>query len=442
MDYEGMPPGSISDHPINRRIYGKPDPADLVESVRVHGILEPIVISSERRVLSGHRRLAAARALGLQIVPVRVLEVPDEVQAIVHFNRQRRKTCQQIARECEVLLPGLKRAADARREEGRRRGAQNQRDGRKSPRGPKRRVLDDLAQIIDIARETLRRLLLVVDAVDAGSLPADLLRRIDRGQVSINQAFRLIGKAAAAHGNVEVQWPICPFDVWEIKRRSPIEIRNWTQTDELLDRRFRRCPEDVFANLLHYFTEPGDLVVDPMAGTGAIGRVAKAMKRRTILSDLSPQSSEIGQRDAAEGPPMGMERVQLLFIDPPWGDLVRYSDDSRDLSNERDPLRFVARLREIVSNWSALVCPGGRIAVLCGGHVRGNESVDLAWSVGRMLEEFGVLERRVLVPYPYSSFQPWHVARAKAKRIMLTRIAEMVVVKTSQSSTTSPSSTA
>lgn len=429
MAQDSLSTRSISEHPINLRIYGKPDPADLIESVRVYGVLEPIVISTQSRILSGHRRLAAAKALGLEVVPIRVMDVSDEVQAIVHFNRHRRKTCQQIARECEVLRPGLERLAKARRDEGRRRGGQNRRSGQKLPREPKRRVLDELAQIVGIARETLRRLLVVVASVEANRLPAELLHRIDRGQASINQAFRLVGKSLTAERNSNVEWPICPFDVWEIKRRSPNEIGDWTQSDELLDRRFRRCPHDVIANLLHYFTEPGDLMVDPMAGSGASGHVAKAMGRRARMFDLSSQVVGVQQRDATAGPPEGVAEASLLFVDPPWGDLVRYSDDPRDLSNEADSSRFVTKLHLIVSKWASVLSPGGRIAALCGGRIRHDQCEDVAWFVGRMLEGFGTLERRVLVPYPFSSFKPWNVERAKEKKIMLTRIAELFVVK-------------
>ena len=47
------------------------DDAVLIESIREHGIKEPLVVSADGFLLSGHRRLEAARYLCLSEVPVR-----------------------------------------------------------------------------------------------------------------------------------------------------------------------------------------------------------------------------------------------------------------------------------------------------------------------------------------------------------------------------------
>src|SRR3954467_10244342 len=69
--------GDLKPSPFSLSIYGDPDAeADgLVESVRVHSILVPLVVAPEGtgwEVISGHRRLACARRLGLPDVPCEV----------------------------------------------------------------------------------------------------------------------------------------------------------------------------------------------------------------------------------------------------------------------------------------------------------------------------------------------------------------------------------
>lgn len=69
----------------------------LIESIREYGILTPLVVSRQGRrgdviqLVSGHRRLHAAKELGLQIVPVSyVTMTPAEIEiAVVDSNLQR-----------------------------------------------------------------------------------------------------------------------------------------------------------------------------------------------------------------------------------------------------------------------------------------------------------------------------------------------------------------
>lgn len=54
----------------------------LTASIREHGVLQPLVVSADGRLLAGRRRLEAARRAGLETVPVRLCEIADERAAI------------------------------------------------------------------------------------------------------------------------------------------------------------------------------------------------------------------------------------------------------------------------------------------------------------------------------------------------------------------------
>lgn len=49
------------------------DLSSLENSIRKVGLLNPVVIDEERRLIAGYRRLMACRNLGLERIPVRVL---------------------------------------------------------------------------------------------------------------------------------------------------------------------------------------------------------------------------------------------------------------------------------------------------------------------------------------------------------------------------------
>ena len=54
----------------------------LVTSIRKRGVLQPIIIAPDGRLLAGRRRLEAARRAGLELVPVHVCAVTSERSAI------------------------------------------------------------------------------------------------------------------------------------------------------------------------------------------------------------------------------------------------------------------------------------------------------------------------------------------------------------------------
>lgn len=53
----------------------------LAESMKTHGLLHPVVILSDKTLVAGGRRLAAAALLGWEEVPVTVVEVADLLSA-------------------------------------------------------------------------------------------------------------------------------------------------------------------------------------------------------------------------------------------------------------------------------------------------------------------------------------------------------------------------
>src|SRR5438132_766426 len=68
-------------------------------------------------------------------------------------------------------------------------------------------------------------------------------------------------------------------------------------------------PARCAGNLVRRYSRPGELVVDPMAGSGTIGDVARTLGRRTISFDLVPRRRDVLRADAracprpAEPPP-------------------------------------------------------------------------------------------------------------------------------------------
>lgn len=117
----------VIDHPINHAIYGDKINDELTESIREHGVLNPIVVVRHEGgslvCLSGHQRRMAAKAVGLKEIPAFVAKesMPDwqQVQVVIEANRQRVKTREHLTNETEALADAKRKEAEYRKKLGR-----------------------------------------------------------------------------------------------------------------------------------------------------------------------------------------------------------------------------------------------------------------------------------------------------------------------------------
>ena len=102
---------SIRPAPENDTLYRPVDPSEpelvnLARDIERNGILDPLVVTADGYLVSGHRRLAAAKLAGLTDVPVIDKPIrrddPDFVPMLASFNKQREKTLDEKLRESVV----------------------------------------------------------------------------------------------------------------------------------------------------------------------------------------------------------------------------------------------------------------------------------------------------------------------------------------------------
>lgn len=95
----------LSHHPLNKEIYDLSNIDELVSSIEEVGVLQPLVIDQFNQVVSGNRRLCAIRQLGWEEVECQIVQIETELvdKYLVHYNKQRVKSCKEILNEYEVL---------------------------------------------------------------------------------------------------------------------------------------------------------------------------------------------------------------------------------------------------------------------------------------------------------------------------------------------------
>jgi len=119
-------------------------------------------------------------------------------------------------------------------------------------------------------------------------------------------------------------------------------------------------------NLVWRYTEPGDLVVDPMCGSGTTIDVCKEEGRRVIGYDIVPARPDIIQNDSRKIP-LPENHVDLVFVDSPYGDNIRYNkhpDCIGKISSETE--LFYDDLEKVMKECHRILKPGKVLGWLIG----------------------------------------------------------------------------
>jgi len=117
-------------------------------------------------------------------------------------------------------------------------------------------------------------------------------------------------------------------------------------------------PALVIWNLLQRYTKEGDLVVDPMCGSGTTIDVAQELNRKVIGYDINPVRPDIIKNDARKIP-LADTSVDFVFIDSPYSDNIKYSDESGCIGKiSCEKKEFYDELERVAKEMTRILKPG------------------------------------------------------------------------------------
>lgn len=155
---------------------------DLVESIKEQGVVTPIIIRPEHReygnkyeIISGHRRVHAAKRIGLRTIPAIVKDVDDDLATIMMVDAN-------VQRE-EILLSEKVKALGMRYEAMKKQG--QRKDLTSSKNETKLRADEELGELIGESRANIQRYLRLAKLI------SPLLAMLDAKKLSIATGVEL-----------------------------------------------------------------------------------------------------------------------------------------------------------------------------------------------------------------------------------------------------------
>lgn len=182
-----------------------------------------------------------------------------------------------------------------------------------------------------------------------------------------------------------------------------------------------RIPGQIVQNVLHYFTVEGDLVVDPMAGSGTTFDVCKSMNRQVLCYDVMPLRIEIKEHDIRQGYLPEAQDCSLVFLDPPYLNMV--------FNHFTDVNEFYGFIKKLAEDTHKILKTNGHVAFLMedmtekGNYCLSGESYRIFRDVG-----FECVTH-VSCPLSTEQFNAQQVTNAKREKRMLGRNRDLYIFR-------------
>jgi ParB family chromosome partitioning protein len=175
------------------------DIAALAASIKDVGLLQPLALTPDNRLVAGARRLAAAKALGWAEVPVHVVNGLDDAVRLLRAERDE-NTCRKNFTPSEAVSIGraleeLERAAaDRRKKSG---TNQHTEPSGKIPEGSKGQTRDKVAEAVGMSGRNYEKTKVVVEAAKKDPELRPVVEEMDRTG-KVDPAYKKVrGRAAA-----------------------------------------------------------------------------------------------------------------------------------------------------------------------------------------------------------------------------------------------------
>jgi hypothetical protein len=212
-----------------RRDFG--DIRELADSIAARGLLHPLVVTTEHRLVCGERRLRALRLLGRATAPVHVVDNLTDALAVLRAQRDE-NCCRKNYSPSEAVaiarqLEGLEResAKDRQRQHAGTAPGKKKNTGGNLPQVMTGRTRDLVAEHVGLGARTLDKAMFVVDAARQEPALQPILAQMDESG-KVDGAYRRVVRFRAEEARREAAAPFPDPELREdLARQSELARR-------------------------------------------------------------------------------------------------------------------------------------------------------------------------------------------------------------------------
>jgi len=185
---ELMYPNELIPHPRNTEFFDDMDGQkweDFLKSVRTSGIIEPVIVTQDLVIVSGHQRVRAAKTIGLTKIAVEVRHYADDdkvLKDLIETNIMQRGIGNTNPIKLAKCIAELERIL----------GIRNGSAGKADPHNVGGKTQSDLAEELRMSTEQLRRYKKLLDLVP------ELQTAVESGQISATNASAILARLPEA----------------------------------------------------------------------------------------------------------------------------------------------------------------------------------------------------------------------------------------------------
>lgn len=172
--------------------------------------------------------------------------------------------------------------------------------------------------------------------------------------------------------------------------------------------------------LFKRYTKKGDWILDPFMGSGTALIEAQRMGRNSIGIDLqkdvvteafsririehNPECKTLGYIGNSKNVDLqkytqgiGISNYQFVILHPPYWDIIKFSDNSEDLSNCETLDAFLQSFGEVVDNTTKLLQKNRYCALIIGDKYANSQIVPLGFHCMNLMTQKGFILKAILV---------------------------------------------
>jgi len=397
----------ININPAYQRVWGRLPKAEyeaLKQSIQMDGLLEKLKVNPDNVLLDGHNRNQALSDLGLPVTEdlVEIIEPENELLYIIRSQINRRHATKYHRIENAIPLVEIERALAKER--------QGTRTDLTFPKilGNVGDTNEIIGEYVGTSHELVRQALYIVEY---GSEEDKIALRI--GTKRIHNIWSKLTKKPS-----EFEYDI--YNVWKVATLDPDQDHYPGQT-----------PKHIIKNLIYYYSNAGDKVLDPMAGSGITGTVCEEMGRTAILYDIQPTNENIQTNDILQGLPEEARDTNLVILDPPYYNLL--AEDYPENAFTESYESFLEAMEQTLRNLFHILDSGGNVAIILkpmNTEMVSGAWLDMTFDCVKIAEKIGyTLIKRICAPLSTQQFKAHNVVQAKERRVMLNTLRDIVVLR-------------